>query len=45
MGSFACGARFFTGHCGHCKGVFHVVSMLFEVPSGMLADLMGRRRT
>lgn len=29
---------------GMAEGVFHVVSLLAEVPSGMAADLLGRRR-
>ena len=39
------GRGFSLATVGIAEGVFHVVSMLFEVPSGMLADLMGRRRT
>lgn len=30
---------------GLAEGIFHIVSLLGEVPSGMAADLMGRRRT
>ena len=30
---------------GLAEGIFHVVSLLGEVPSGMAADLLGRRRT
>lgn len=30
---------------GVAEGVFHLVSMVFEVPSGMLADVLGRRST
>lgn len=30
---------------GIAEGMFHVVSFLFEVPSGMIADLLGRKRT
>lgn len=30
---------------GLAEGVFHVTSMAFEVPSGMAADLFGRKRT
>ncbi len=30
---------------GVAEGVFHAVSALCEVPSGMLADLLGRKRT
>ena len=27
------------------EGVFHITSMLFEIPSGMFADLFGRKKT
>ena len=30
---------------GVAESVFHVVSLTFEVPSGMAADLLGRRKT
>ncbi|MBR3753302.1 MAG: MFS transporter [Ruminiclostridium sp.] len=30
---------------GLAEGVFHLVSLLAEIPSGMAADLMGRRRS
>ena len=30
---------------GIAEGVFHITSMLFEVPSGMFADLFGRKKT
>lgn len=30
---------------GLAEGVFHTVSLLCEIPSGMLADLLGRRRS
>ena len=30
---------------GLAEGVFHVVSLLCEVPSGMAADLLGRKKT
>ena len=30
---------------GAAEGVFHIVSLCCELPSGLLADLMGRRRT
>ena len=36
---------FSLAQVGMAEGVFHIVSFLFEVPSGMLADLMGRKRT
>lgn len=30
---------------GLAEGIFHVVSLVAEIPSGMAADLMGRRRS
>ncbi|MGN0707817.1 MAG: MFS transporter [Faecalibacterium sp.] len=30
---------------GLAEGIFHTVSLLCEVPSGMMADLLGRKRT
>lgn len=30
---------------GLAEGIFHIVSLLCEVPSGMMADLLGRKRT
>ena len=30
---------------GLAEGIFHMVSLLFEVPSGMAADLLGRKKT
>ena len=36
---------FSLAQVGIAEGVFHVVSFLCEVPSGMLADLVGRKRT
>lgn len=30
---------------GLAEGIFHIVSLLGEIPSGMAADLMGRRRS
>ncbi|MDE6998043.1 MAG: MFS transporter, partial [Oscillospiraceae bacterium] len=30
---------------GLAETVFHIVSLCFELPSGLLADLMGRKRT
>ena len=30
---------------GIAEGVFHITSMLFEIPSGMFADLFGRKKT
>lgn len=30
---------------GLAEGIFHAVSLLAEIPSGMLADLIGRRRS
>ena len=37
--------RFSLWEIGLAEGVFHAVSLLFEVPSGMAADLLGRKRT
>lgn len=36
---------FSIAQVGIAEGVFHVVSMCCEIPSGMLADLIGRKRT
>lgn len=36
---------FSLAQVGIAEGMFHVVSFLFEVPSGMIADLLGRKRT
>jgi len=36
---------FSLAQAGLAEGLFHVVSLLCEVPSGMAADLFGRRRT
>lgn len=36
---------FSIAQIGIAEGVFHVVSMCCEIPSGMLADLIGRKRT
>lgn len=36
---------FSLAQVGIAEGVYHVTSMLFEVPSGMAADLFGRKRT
>lgn len=36
---------FSVAQVGIAEGVFHVVSMCCEIPSGMLADLIGRKRT
>ena len=30
---------------GLAEGIFHMVSLVFEVPSGMAADLLGRKKT
>ena len=30
---------------GLAESVYHIVSLLFEVPSGMAADLLGRKKT
>ena len=36
-----------ASRCGdrRCESVFHMVSLTFEVPSGMAADLLGRKKT
>jgi len=36
---------FSLAQAGIAEGVFHITSMIFEVPSGMAADLFGRKRT
>lgn len=36
---------FSLAQVGIAEGMFHVVSFFFEVPSGMIADLLGRKRT
>ena len=42
---FLLGRGYSLAQVGIAEGAFHVTSMLFEVPSGMVADLYGRRRT
>lgn len=36
---------FSMAEAGIAEGVFHAVSMIFEVPSGMISDTIGRRKT
>lgn len=36
---------FSIAQAGVAEGFFHVVSMCCEIPSGMLSDMMGRRKT
>lgn len=36
---------FSLAQVGMAEGVYHITSMIFEVPSGMTADLFGRKRT
>lgn len=36
---------FTLAQAGIAEGVYHITSMIFEVPSGMAADLFGRKRT
>ena len=36
---------FSLAEVGTAEGVYHITSMLFEVPSGRAADLFGRKRT
>lgn len=42
---FLVGRGFSLWQVGLAEGIFHVVSLLCEIPSGMAADLIGRRRT
>lgn len=42
---FLLGRGFSLVQVGIAEGVFHVTSMICEVPSGMAADLFGRKRT
>lgn len=42
---FLLGRGFSLAQVGIAEGVFHLVSFLCEVPSGMAADLLGRKRT
>ena len=44
VGGVPPGPGFSLAQVGIAEGVFHVVSFLCEVPSGMLADLVGRKR-
>ena len=36
---------FSLAQVGIAEGVFHAVSMCFEIPSGMVSDTIGRRKT
>lgn len=36
---------FSLAQAGIAEGIYHITSMIFEVPSGMAADLFGRKRT
>ena len=36
---------FSLAQVGIAEGVYHITSLIFEVPSGMAADLFGRKRT
>ena len=42
---FLLGRGYSLAQVGLAEGVFHAASMIFEVPTGMAADLFGRRRT
>lgn len=42
---FLLGRGFSLVEVGLAEAIFHVTSMLFEVPSGMAADLFGRKRS
>lgn len=39
------GRGFSLAEIGLAEGIFHLVSLICEVPSGMVADLLGRKRT
>lgn len=45
MGGASGGRGFSLWEIGLAESVFHVVSLLCEVPSGMAADLLGRKKT
>ena len=36
---------FSLAQIGFAETVFHIVSLLFEIPSGALADVIGRKKT
>lgn len=36
---------FSLAEIGLAEGIFHLVSLICEIPSGMIADLLGRKRT
>ena len=36
---------FSIAQAGVAEGFFHVISMCCEIPSGMLSDMIGRRKT
>lgn len=42
---FLLGRGYSLAQVGIAEGVYHITSMIFEVPSGMAADLFGRKRT
>ncbi len=42
---FLIGRGFTLWQVGLAEGIFHIVSLLCEIPSGMAADLIGRRRS
>ncbi|SDF16533.1 Major Facilitator Superfamily protein [Marvinbryantia formatexigens] len=42
---FLLGRGYSLAEVGIAEGIFHVTSMIFEIPSGMAADLCGRKRT
>ena len=33
------------GQIGILEGVYHITSMVFEIPSGAMADLLGRKKS
>ena len=42
---FLLGRGFSLTQAGLAEGFFHMVSMCCEIPSGMLSDMIGRRKT
>ena len=42
---FLVGRGYNLAQVGIAEGIFHITSLICEVPSGLLADLLGRRRT
>ncbi len=36
---------FTTVEIGFAESIFHIASMVFEIPSGVLSDVFGRKKT